>query len=394
MSDALIEKDFAGYRIDSRVGRGGMGVVYRATDLSLDRAVALKVLTEDLAQDPAFRRRFTEESKLAASLDHPNVIPIHAAGEHDGVLYIAMRLVVGDDLRTVLRANGQLAPERTVRLIVQVASALDAAHARGLVHRDVKPANLLVTPDDHVYLTDFGLSKRLSGDTDATRTGMVLGSLDYIAPEQIRGDRIGPFTDVYSLGCMIVHLLTGTVPFTVDTEEGKLWAHFSEPPPRPSLRAEGLDPAFDAIVARAMSKQPHDRYPTAGEVATDMQAAIAASAERRRAPPDRAPPDSGTPATGPAASLSSVPRTAAAAQPPSLPSAPPRRDVVVAALTEPFNVVVLGAMLVAGALLDTVALMVPLALVVYALGVLRSVRDPDTARRLQESASRKGGRDG
>jgi serine/threonine-protein kinase len=389
VSDALIQTEFAGYRIDSRVGRGGMGVVYRATDLSLDRAVALKVLTEDLAQDPAFRRRFTEESKLAASLDHPNVIPIHAAGEHDGVLYIAMRLVVGDDLRTVLRANGRLTPERTVRLIVQVASALDAAHARGLVHRDVKPANLLLTADDHVYLTDFGLSKRLSGDTDATRTGMVLGSLDYIAPEQIRGDRIGAFTDVYSLGCMIVHLLTGKVPFPVDTEEGKLWAHFSEPPPRLSARAEDLDPAFDAIVARAMSKQPQDRYPTAGEVGTAMQAALAGTAERHRAPPGRDPPAGRTAVSLPATSV-----PAATRPPPPPPSAPPRRDLVVAALTEPFNVVVLGALLVAGALLDTVALMVPLALVVYALSVLRSVRDPDTARRLQEARSRKGGRDG
>ncbi|HYI17891.1 MAG TPA: serine/threonine-protein kinase [Solirubrobacteraceae bacterium] len=388
MSDALIQTEFAGYRIDSRVGRGGMGVVYRATDLSLDRAVALKVLTEDLAQDPGFRRRFAEESKLAASLDHPNVIPIHAAGEHDGVLYIAMRLVAGDDLRTVLRANGRLAPERTVRLIVQVASALDAAHARGLVHRDVKPANLLLTADDHVYLTDFGLSKRVSGDTEATRTGMVLGSLDYIAPEQIRGDRVGAYTDVYSLGCLIVHLLTGRVPFPVDTEEGKLWAHFSEPPPRPSARTEGLDPAFDAIVARAMSKRPQDRFPTAGEVGTAMQAALAAAAERHRAPPGRAPP-----AAQPAVPLSIAP-VPAATGPPGPPSAPPRRELVVAALTEPFNVVVLGALLVAGALLDTVALMVPLALVVYALSVWRSLRDPDTVRRLQGGRSRKSLRDG
>jgi serine/threonine protein kinase len=260
VSDALIAKEFAGYRIDSRVGRGGMGVVYRATDLALDRLVALKVLTEELANDPEFRRRFVSESKLAASLDHPNVIPIHAAGEHDGILFIAMRLVPGDDLRTILRAHGRLEPERAIPLIAQIASALDSAHAHGLVHRDVKPANVLVTPEDHVYLTDFGLSKRVDANTEATRTGMVLGTLDYIAPEQIRGETIGPFTDVYSLGCMITHLLTGKVPFIVPTDEGKMWAHFSEPPPKPSARVPELGGSFDAIVTRAMSKRPRDRY--------------------------------------------------------------------------------------------------------------------------------------
>ena len=196
MPDSLIQKEFAGYRIESRIGRGGMGVVYRATDLALDRVVALKVLSEDLALDEGFRRRFVTESKLAASLDHPNVIPIHAAGEHDGVLYIAMRFVPGDDLRTRLAEDGRLEPDAAVRIIAQVAGALDAAHAHHLVHRDVKPANVLVTSQNHVYLTDFGLSKRLTADSEATRSGMVLGTLDYIAPEQIRGEKIGPFTDV------------------------------------------------------------------------------------------------------------------------------------------------------------------------------------------------------
>ncbi|HEX5617037.1 MAG TPA: serine/threonine-protein kinase, partial [Solirubrobacteraceae bacterium] len=266
MPDALIEKVFAGYRVESLVGRGGMGVVYRATDLSLERPVALKVLTDELARDSAFRRRFVSESKLAASLDHPNVIPIHAAGEHDGILYIAMRFVPGDDLRTILKLSGRMEPGRAARLIAQVASALDAAHAHGLVHRDVKPANVLVTPDDHVYLTDFGLSKRADADTQATRTGQVLGTLDYIAPEQIRGETIGPYTDVYSLGCLIAHLLTGEVPFPVRTDEGKLWAHFTEPPPRVSTRVPGVGASFDPVIARAMNKQPDRRYQRAGEV--------------------------------------------------------------------------------------------------------------------------------
>jgi serine/threonine protein kinase len=347
VSDALIAREFAGYRVDGRIGRGGMGVVYRATDLSLDRPVALKVLSEELASDPAFRRRFVSESKLAASLDHPNVIPIHAAGEHDGILYIAMRLVPGDDLRSLVRQHGRVEPGRAVRLIAQVASALDAAHAHGLVHRDVKPANVLVTPEDHVYLTDFGLSKRVGADSQATRTGMVLGTLDYIAPEQIRGDAIGPFTDIYSLGCLITHLLTGQVPFTVATEEGKMWAHFSEPPPLPGARVPDLGSSFDEIVTRAMSKRPQDRYATAGEVGT----AILAAAE---------PP---------------TPHSIAARRP----RAPKvRRDRLLPALTDPFNVAILAALLIAGALLGTVALMTPLAVLVYAVGVIRSYRDSAT----------------
>jgi serine/threonine protein kinase len=359
VSDALIEKEFAGYRIDSRIGRGGMGVVYRATDLSLDRSVALKVLTEELAKDHGFRRRFVSESKLAASLDHPNVIPIHAAGEHDGVLYIAMRFVPGDDLRTLLRVQGRIEPERAVRLIAQVASALDAAHAHGLVHRDVKPANVLVTEEDHVYLTDFGLSKRVGADTEATKTGMVLGTLDYIAPEQIRGEAIGAYTDVYSLGCMITHLLTGQVPFTVPTEEGKLWAHFSEPPPLPSARVPALGSAFDAIVTRAMSKRPQDRYARAGEVGAAMLAAASAPA---------------------------APRTSPVRARRSVPAPRIRRDLLLAALTDPFNVVLLCALLVVGALLGTVALMAALGALVYVAGVVRSYRDPETAERLRDGS--------
>ena len=335
--DALITKVFAGYRIDSRVGRGGMGVVYRATDLTLDRAVALKVLSDDLAQDEGFRRRFVTESKLAASLDHPNVLPIHAAGEQDGILYIAMRLVPGADLRETLRDERRIEPERAARIIAQVAAALDAAHAHGLVHRDVKPANVLLTPEGHAYLTDFGLTKQIKSDPEATRTGMILGTLDYIAPEQIRGEAIGPYTDVYSLGCMLCHLLTGEVPFTVPTEEGKLWAHFSEPPPKPSARQPGLGNRFDPIVARAMSKRPADRYATAGELGAAVLAATAAT----------------TPA-----------------KPPRI-----RRDALVTALTDPFNVIVLAALILVGALLHTVGLMVGLALAVYAVGVWRSYHD-------------------
>jgi serine/threonine-protein kinase len=364
MPDGLIATEFAGYRIDSRIGRGGMGVVYRATDLALERTVALKVLAEDLAQEPGFQRRFVTESRLAASLDHPNIVPIYAAGEFDGVFYIAMRFVPGDDLRTLLRLEGPVEPERAARLIAQVASALDVAHQHGLVHRDVKPANVLVTAEDHVYLTDFGLSKRVATDSDATRTGMVLGTLDYVAPEQIRGETIGAFTDIYSLGCMTVHLLTGQVPFTVGTEEGKLWAHFSEPPPAPSARVAELGTAFDAPVARAMAKLPQERYERAGELGAALVAAartsVAAARTSVEAPPARAPATPAERGRG-------------------------RPGVLTAALTDPFNVVLLAALLVVGAALGALALMVPLALVVYAAGVARSYFDPATAERVGRS---------
>jgi serine/threonine-protein kinase len=374
VADGLIARQFAGYRIDSRVGRGGMGVVYRATDLALDRTVALKVLDDELARDPAFRRRFVTESKLAASLDHPNVIPIYAAGESDGMPFIAMRFVPGADLRTVLRSEGRLEPERAARVIAQVASALDAAHAHDLVHRDVKPANVLVTPEGHVYLTDFGLTKRVSPDTDATRTGVVLGTLNYMAPEQIRGSTIGPYTDVYSLGCMIVHLLTGQVPFPVETEEAKLWAHVSERPPRPSERVPGLGEAFDPIVSRAMAKVPEQRFATAGEVGEAMLEAV-------RPPAPVAVPVAAAPAAAPppAEPQRAVPGRAPRAR---APRAPEHRELLIAALTDRFNVGVLAGLLVIGAVIGAIGLMVPLAVLVYAAAVWRAYRDPATARRL------------
>jgi serine/threonine protein kinase len=347
VGETLVDSQFAGYRIHDLLGRGGMGVVYRATDLALDRTVAVKVLAEDLARDPDFRRRFETESKLAASLDHPNVIPIYAAGEAEGVLYIAMRFVEGDDLRTIVREQGALEPARAARFVAQVAAALDAAHAHGLVHRDVKPANVLVTRDDHAYLTDFGLSKRLGAGAGETRSGLVLGTLDYIAPEQIRGDPIDPRTDVYALGCMAFHLLAGEVPFAVETEEGKLWAHLSAPRPRVSARAQGVGRGCDAILQRAMAQRPRDRYATAGELGAAVVAEERAPARRRL---------------------------------PRLPQL--RRDLLVAALTDSFNLVLLAALLAVGVLLGTFALMVPLAVAVYLAGVLRSYRDPATERRL------------
>ena len=350
-----------------------MGVVYRATDAALERSVALKLLAPELARDESFRRRFAAESKIAASLDHPNVIPIYQAGEHDGVLYLAMRFVRGDDLRVRLRREGLLEPDVADALVAQVGAALDAAHEAGLVHRDVKPANVLLDGHDHAYLTDFGLTKRLAADTVETRTGQILGTLDYIAPEQIRGEPPGPYTDVYALACMTLHLLTGEVPFTVDTEEGKLWAHLSEPPPRASERRAGLPLAVDAVLTRAMAKDPALRYTTAGEFAADTVAAVAAPPRRRPAPAARV-----AAARARESAVAARPGWSGAAAPRA---ADPRRAYLVEALREPFNLAVLGALVVVGIVLGTPMLMAVLAVAVYGAAVARSYLDPDTRRR-------------
>ncbi len=250
---------FAGYRVDSLVGRGGMGVVYRATDLSLDRPVALKLVAPELTEDDHFRARFLREPRLAASLDHPNVIPIYEAGEHDGQLYLAMRFVEGSDLRSVLEREGRLTPARTVDVLRQVAGALDAAHRRALVHRDVKPANVLIDESGHAYLTDFGITKQLGGES--TDTGRLVGTLDYLAPEQIRGDPVDGRTDVYALGCLLYECLSGEPPFRRATEAETLWAHIQEEPP--SLKGHA---ALDPVLRKALAKDREDRFKTCAEL--------------------------------------------------------------------------------------------------------------------------------
>jgi len=219
-----IGTELAGYRLEALIGRGGMGVVYRARDLALDRDVALKLLAPRLADDSSFRERFLTESRVAASLEHPNVIPIHDAGEIDGQLYIAMRLVDGTDLKALLR-DGPLEPPRAVRVLEQVAAALDAAHARGLVHRDVKPSNVLLDEREHVYLADFGLSRYLGDAAAQLGPAKSLGTADYVAPEQIRGEQVDGRADVYALGCMLYECLAGEPPFSRPREEHVLYAH-------------------------------------------------------------------------------------------------------------------------------------------------------------------------
>lgn len=264
-----------GLRIEGVAGRGGMGVVYKATQLALNRTVAVKVVVPALADDPEFRERFKRESELAASIDHPNVVPVFHAGDEDGRLYVSMRYVEGTDLRELILREGKLDPARAAGIVEQVAGALDAAHARGLVHRDVKPANILIGTDGRAYLTDFGLTKQAAGEAGLTRAGTVLGTLDYIAPEQLEGRPIDARADVYALGCVFYQALTGRVPFPRDSDAAKMWAHVRQPAPRLAEVAPDLPRELEDVVAKAMAKDPGERYATAGELG---RAAVAAAA--------------------------------------------------------------------------------------------------------------------
>jgi serine/threonine-protein kinase len=271
---------FAGYRIERVLGRGGMSVVYLAEHPRLKSDVALKLLAPELAENDVFRERLLRESRLAASLSHPNVIPVYDTGEEDGVLFISMRFVDGPDLRRLLRDEGPLSPERTVTLCTQVAAALDAAHLRGLVHRDVKPANILVEVAPwHVYVADFGLTKHTDARSGATASGLV-GTVDYMAPEQIQGRAVDGRADVYALGCVLFECLTGRPPFQLENDVAVIWAHMRSDPPQPSEIDRSLPRAIDAIVRRALAKDPEDRYATCGELASDLTTAV--GSRRRR----------------------------------------------------------------------------------------------------------------
>jgi hypothetical protein len=263
---------FANHRIDGLAGRGGMGVVYRATDLRLQRTVALKVIADRLADDPDFRARFERESQTAASIRHPNVITVYAAGEDEGALYITMELIEGTDLRQLIEQHGALQPAFAAHVVSQVAEALDSAHVRALIHRDVKPANVLLAEEGggfHAYLTDFGLTKRIggpAGESGQTQVGTFVGTLDYIAPEQLRGEPVDRRTDVYSLACVLFETLTGQVPYPRDSEPAKMFAHMGEAPPAPRGVVPTLPLALDEVVRKGMAKDPAQRYQTAGEL--------------------------------------------------------------------------------------------------------------------------------
>ena len=262
-----------GYRIDGIVGRGGMGVVYRATDLRLGRPVALKLIAEERAGDPGFRDRFEREARMTARIDHPNVVPVYGAGDEDGHLFLAMRYVSGTDLQRLLRERGALEPRRAADVVRQVADALDAAHAAGLVHRDVKPANVLLA-GEHAYLSDFGLARTVEAEARLTDSDERLGTVDFMAPEQLRGGRADARSDVYALGAVLHNALTGSPPFHRATAAATISAHLEDPIPRASASA-GVPARFDVVLARALAKDPAERFESAGDLG---RAAVAAAA--------------------------------------------------------------------------------------------------------------------
>src|SRR4051812_21059896 len=258
--DPTVGTVVAGYRIEDRIGRGGMGVVYLAEHQTLRRRAALKIIAPDLASSDDFRERFLREARIAAGLSHPNIVTVYDAGEVDGLLYIAMQYVPGQDLSQVLRDERRLGPFRVLDIGRQVAAALDAAHEHGLIHRDVKPANVLI--DGRLaFLTDFGLTKeRTDGTDELTRVGEVVGTTHYLAPEQVEGGEVDGRADVYALGCLVSHCLPGEVPFRRDSDMAVLYAHLHEDPPKLSERRRGLPEGLDAVVAKALDKDPDRRF--------------------------------------------------------------------------------------------------------------------------------------
>jgi serine/threonine protein kinase len=286
-----VGETFGGYAIEELLGRGGMGAVYLATHARLARKVALKVIAPELAHDEGFRARFLRESQLAASLDHPNLIPIYDAGEVDGILFLAMRYVNGPSLQTLLHARGTISAEEALRLAEQIGGALDAAHAAGLVHRDVKPANILLSENgDHAYLCDFGLAKEASSH-GVTQTGSFLGTVDYCAPEQVEGRAVDGRADLYSLGAVLFHCLAGQPPYRRPTEFAVLEAHLRDPPPALSRARPGLPEALDGVLVTAMAKYPDVRYGSGRELAAAFAEVLAGpdGAATQAAPPPVVP---------------------------------------------------------------------------------------------------------
>ncbi|OBG66452.1 serine/threonine protein kinase [Mycobacterium sp. E1715] len=269
---SLVGSAFGRYEIRRMLGQGGMGEVYEAYDTEKGRTVALKLLTDRYAQDETYRARFLRESHAAAILQEPHVIPIHDWGEVNGVLYIDMRLIRGETLHEMLK-SGPLEPERAADIIRQIAAALDAAHAEGLIHRDVKPQNIIVTSDDFAYLVDFGIAEA-KGDTHLTMSGYQVGTFDYMAPERLGDGEVTASVDVYSLACVLYEALTGAKPFPMHSAEQVIGAHISSPPPRPSIVNPRVPTAFDEVIARGMAKHPDDRYSSAGALGRAAKRAL------------------------------------------------------------------------------------------------------------------------
>jgi serine/threonine protein kinase len=266
--------NFAGYEVESVVGAGGIGILYRARQVRLDRPVALKLVESDVARDPVIRERLRREARMVAALDHPNVVPLYAAGDEDGTVYIVTRWVDGTELGALIQRDGPLEPSRAARTAAQIAAALEVAHEQGLVHRDIKPSNVILTPEDHVYLTDFGLAKRAGTAVGLTRVDQMLGTVDYVAPEGIEGSEPDARGDVYSLGCVLFEMLTGAAPFAGQGGGmAKMWAQVNAEVPSLRERRPDVPPALEDVMRRAMSKAPEDR-PTAAAFRTAVLAAV------------------------------------------------------------------------------------------------------------------------
>ena len=317
----------AGYRLEERIGQGGMAVVFRAHDERLGRPVALKVLAPTLAGSAEFQRRFLTESRAAAAIDDPHIVPVFAAGEADGVLFIAMRYVAGGDAQTLLRREGPLPPGRAAAIISPVAAALDAAHRVGLVHRDVKPSNMLmdVLPGRpaHVYLSDFGLSKSVASASGVTAAGTILGTLAYASPEQVRSEPVDGRADQYALACSAFELLAGTPPFQRDDPAALMYAHLFADPPALSAQRPDLAAAVDEVFARALAKAPAERYASCGEFADALRGALNLPAYRPG--PGAVPTGTHPPAAAAARSPAEAtrPETRVDAQPGAPAAAPP-----------------------------------------------------------------------
>src|SRR5436190_6933592 len=309
----MVGDELAGYRLRGVLGRGGMSVVYEAENPRLGSAVALKVLAPELSTDDVFRARFLKESRTAASLNHPNVIPIYDMGTHEDLLFIAMRYVAGQDLRAVLKAKHVLGPEQVVLVCGQAGRALDVAHRHGLVHRDVKPGNILIEhgadedEPDHIYLTDFGITKHAASRSGLTATGEFMGTIDYIAPEQIQGRPVDGRADIYSLGCVLYECLTGRVPFAKDVDAAVIWAHVEEMPTTPTALQPTLTREIDEVISKALAKDPADRYATCREFIAAARGAIGAPAATSTGTSHTA-----TILAGPAAAAAAAAATAAA----------------------------------------------------------------------------------
>jgi serine/threonine protein kinase len=280
--DSRVGSRFGPYQLRRLLGRGGMGEVYEAYDTVKDRVVALKLMTQEITADPVFRQRMQREANIAGRLQEPHVVPIHNYGEIDGQLFIDMRFVQGTDVTGVLRREGPLPPARAVAIIRQIASALDAAHRAGIVHRDVKPENILLTGDDFAYLVDFGIAAALT-DQHLTKTGAAVGTWNYMAPERFGADEITYRADIYALACVLYECLTGTPPYPSDSLPALMSAHLTQPAPQPSLQYPSVPTAFDEVVARGMAKDPAARYPTTGELAQAAHEALSTTDRHRAA---------------------------------------------------------------------------------------------------------------